>query len=296
MMLALVAVSARALPSMAAAIESGTANREGTSAGLVTQAAPTPAELVGAEIVDKLGAKVPTDIALVDDAGASVTLAKYMGEAGGRKPVLLTLGYYECPMLCTLVLNATLDALKEVDLVAGRDFQVVSVSINPKDTTALAAAKRATHLKALHEAQPKVDVNGDAWRFHTTTEGEVKRLADAVGFGYRYDPITKNWAHGAGIFFLSPDGVLTRTLWGLTYSPLDVRLALIDASQGRVGTVIDRILLTCFQYSTVEHKYSVYVFGFLRIGALLTLLGVGGALFAFWRKEQRAARADDGAR
>ena len=251
-----------------------------------------PPELVGAEIVDKLGARVPLDVALVDDLGRTTTLADAMRGAAPivgddrALPVLLTLGYYECPMLCSMVLKGALDALKQVSLEPGRDFRIVSVSIDPRDTPKIAAMKRATYLKDYGR-----DIPDDAWRFFTATADESKRLADAVGFGYRFDEASQQYAHGAGLFFLSPDGVLTRTIWGLTYAPLDVKLALMDAAQGKVGTVVDRILLSCFRYSTTDHKYNVYVWGLLRIAAALTVLVVGGTIFTFWRRDRARAAA-----
>lgn len=260
---------------------------------------PRPKKLEGSEIVDKLGAKVPLDVKLTRDDGQVVSLGDYFaaarqrgtespgsesqgsGEQGGT-PVLLTLGYYQCPMLCSLVLNATLDALKKVSLDVGEDFQVVTVSIDPKETVALAQEKRDNYLK---EYGREGAANG--WRFHVAEEAEVARLAEAIGFQYFYDEDMKQYAHGAGIFFLSPDGTLTRTLYGLSYRPTDVKFALMEASRGEVGSVTDRILMSCFQYTPDSQKYGVYVWGVMRLGGILTILLLGAMLFVLWRRERR---------
>jgi protein SCO1/2 len=256
--------------------------------------APRPKALEGTEILDKLGAKVPLDVKLTNDDGQVVRLADYFpaarrpgtgtqpsGEEGGA-PVLLTLGYYQCPMLCSLVLNATLEALQKVSLDVGEDFRVVTVSIDPKETVALAKQKRDNYL-----AEYGREGAAKGWRFHVADEAAVKRLAEAVGFQYRYDEEQQQYAHGAGIFFLSPDGTLTRTLYGLSYSPVDVKFALMEASRGEVGSVTDRILMSCFQYTPDGQKYGVYVWGVMRLGGILTILFLGTMLFVLWRRERR---------
>ncbi len=268
------------------ALSGGRALAGAAPAGVATGAPPvsallTPDELVGAVITDKLGSKVPMDVPLVDDQGNAVTLGQYFKGGDDKRPVLLTLGYYQCPMLCSMVLNGVVQSLKQVSLLPGRDYRLVSVSIDARDTTSIAAGKRAAYLKDFGKPVPD-----EAWRFHTATAADSKRLADSIGFGYRWDEKTQQFSHAAGIFFVSPDGVLTRTVWGLDYRPADVKFALMDASQGVVGTVVDKVLLTCFQYSTSEHKYTVYVVGIMRIGAFVTVLFVAAMLFAFWRRER----------
>jgi protein SCO1/2 len=240
-----------------------------------------PRELDGLEIKDKLGAKVPLDIELTDHTGAKVRLSKYFsGEAKG-KPVLLTLGYYNCPMLCSLVINSTIDALRSQSLKAGEDFTWVSVSWDPEETANLAAAKRKNYLDEHSDV-----INADGWRFHVGDQAEVKRLADAVGFSYRWDERSKQWAHAAGIFFLSADGTLTRTLFGVSYEPTDVKFAVMEASNGTVGTITDQIFLSCFSYTPDKQRYGVYVFGVMRLAGVLTILLLGGFLFVLWRRER----------
>lgn len=248
----------------------------------------------GAEIVDKLGTKIPMDVVVRNDAGEQVTLGELFKDRS--KPVLLTLGYYSCPMLCSLVLNATADGLKGMTLVPGQDFDILSISIDPRDDVDITAKKRATHLEDLAGSRnwseegvdPKVVESG--WRFYNVDDEhreDVRRLAEAVGFGYVWDDDTNQFAHAAGIFFLSPKGVLTRTLFGLRYSPADIKLALVEASEGKVGTIVDRIVLSCFQYYSDSQRYGVYIFGLFRLLGVLVIVFLGGFLLNLWRRERR---------
>lgn len=258
----------------------------------------TPAQLEGAEIVPKLGAKVPLDTKLLDEDGKPVSLDAVLAK---DKPTLLLLGYWECPMLCSFVLNATKDALADVDgLEPGVDFNVVAVGIDPTEGASLAKAKQQNYLKELAKVRGVAEVPASSWRFLSAPQDEgfisdkheskaVRTLADAVGFGYRYDVQTENYAHGAGIFFISPDGTLTRTLWGISFRSKDVRLAIVEAGQGLVGTVIDRVVLSCFQFGP-EGQYSVYVWGVMRIGAIVMVLGMATFLITLFRRERRRER------
>lgn len=274
-----VMLASSALARPAAAVEEPGA---GGGAGVGATMAPRPKKLDGSEIVDQLGAKVPLDVKLTNDAGEVVRLGDYFSGEKGGPPVLLTLGYYQCPMLCSLVLNATLEALKKVSLDVGKDFQVLTVSIDHEETVELAREKRETYLKEYGR-----EGAADAWRFHVAEKREIARLAEAVGFHYFYDEKQKQYAHGAGIFFLSPDGTLTRTLYGLSYRPTDVKFALMEASRGEVGSITDRILMSCFQYTADAQQYGVYIFGVMRLGGILTILLLGGMLFVLWRRERR---------
>jgi protein SCO1/2 len=244
---------------------------------------PTPRELKDVEILDKLGDKVPMDVELIDETGAKVKLGKYFSGERAGKPVLLTLGYYECPMLCSLVLNGTLDALKATDLEPGKDFTWVTVSFDPKENTDTARMKRERYVEAYGREGAEA-----GWHFHTGDPAQVRRLADAVGFRYRWDEKSEQWAHGAGIFFLGADGTLTRTLFGLTFKPKDVKFALMEASNGTVGTITERILLSCFSYTPDKQRYGVYVFGVMRLAGVLTVLLLGGFLIILWRRERRS--------
>jgi protein SCO1 len=245
---------------------------------------PKPRELEGVEIADRLGATLPLDTPLTDESGKQVRLSDYFSGERAGKPVLLTLGYYECPMLCSLVLKGALDSLKAISLDAGRDFSVVSVSIDPKDTVSVARMKRQNYLEEYGR-----EGAAEGWHFHVAEEDDVRRLADAVGFSYRWDARDKQYIHGAGIFFVSPDGVLTRTLYGISYPPNDVKFALMEASRGEVGTVTDKIMLSCFMYNPDGQRYGLYIWGLMRSAGVFTILLLGTLLFLLWRREQRRA-------
>ncbi len=193
----------------------------------------------------------------------------------------MTLGYYQCPMLCNLVLNGLLESLKTMSLKVGKDFRMISVSINPKETPDLAKNKRANYLKA-------VSLGNDAdWDFYVGDEAEVRRLANAIGFQYKYHERSKEYIHSAGIFILSPNGTLSRTLYGISYKASDVKMSLIDAGNHKLGSLLDRVILSCFHYDPDSHQYGIYVFGVMRLGGLLTILIVGVMLFLYWRSEKR---------
>lgn len=234
-----------------------------------------PAVMQGTEITDKRGAVLAKDILLTNHLGQPVRLGDYLG----KKPLILTLGYYKCPMLCSLVLNGMTDAIKGQSLQIGRDFEILSVSINPNETPDLASAKRLNYLKSMG-AQTNAP-----WTFALGTTQEVKKLADTVGFGYKYHKPSGEYVHGAGIFIISPDGVLTRTLYGISFKPNDLKMSLIDASNGKIGSILDRIILSCFHYEPDSHKYGVYVFGVMRLASVLTILILGAAVFMMRKRE-----------
>lgn len=197
-------------------------------------------ELNGIDIVEYLGETIPLSLTFTDDEGIARSLDTYFHQG---KPVILTLAYYRCPMLCTIVLNGLADALREVDFTAGKEYQLLTVSINPAETSELAEAKRHRYLENLGDK-----ATAEGWRFLVGEESQSKALADAVGFKYFYDEVSKEYAHPAAIFILTEEGVISRYLYGLQYSPRDVRLALLEASQGKIGNTIDRLILYCFHY------------------------------------------------
>lgn len=244
-----------------------------------------PQALENAQIDDKAGAKVPLDVQLTDQDGSVVTLGQYFS-ATDTRPVILTLGYYGCPMLCSLVMNGLTDALKSVSFKPGKDYRVVSVSIDSREKPDLAKKKQAAYLGAMG-----ADEHADWWKFHVATAEEAKRLADAVGFRYEFDRKIDQFAHGAGFFVLSPEGVLARTLFGITYKPSDVKLALSEAADGKIGSFVDRVLLSCFHYDPDSHRYGVYIFGVMRVGGILTILILGSVLLVYFRQERKRVKA-----
>src|SRR5262245_56184086 len=256
------------------------------AAALLAAPAPLPTAsqpLRGIEIVDRPDAPLPLDVQVRDDAGREGALGAFF--TPGR-PVLLALVYYRCPMLCNLVLNGVVDGVKQAGPDPGQDFDVVALSIDPQETPELAAAKKASYLKAL-------GVPGAAarWHFLTAPPEAIDRVADAVGFRYRWDEATKQYAHAAGIFVVTPDGRLSRTFYGVKYPPRDLRLALVEASRGEVGTSMDRVLLDCYGWDRPSGRYGLAAMRLVRLGSGITVLLLGGLLVALWRRDvRRSAR------
>jgi protein SCO1/2 len=236
-----------------------------------------PVELQGIDIEDRQGAPLPRDIALRDQAGKSVTIGDYLD---GQRPVLLVLAYYECPMLCTLVINGALDEMKKLRWTAGDEYRVVVVSFDPRDTSEGAAKKRMNYLDAY--GRP---VAGRGFDFLVGDEAQVKALASAAGFHYRWDEDTKQFAHAAGSFVYTPDGRLSRTLYGITYPGL--KLALLEASEGKIGTVVDRVLLFCFHYDPLARGYVLATTRLVRASGVVTLAVLALWLLRFWRRERK---------
>lgn len=226
----------------------------------------------------RLNEQVPPDLCFRDESGRTVRLGDYFG----HRPIILVLAYYKCPMLCTQVLNGLVRCLLDVPLVMGKDYEVVTVSFDPRETPDLAAAKRATYLERY--GRPG---SAGGWHFLTGDEEPIKRLTKAVGFRYRYDAVNDQYAHASGIMVLTPEGRISRYFYDVSFSPRDVRLGLVEASDNKIGSPVDQILLFCFHYDPAEGKYGATVMNFVRLGGALTLLSIGGMLFILWRQERR---------
>jgi protein SCO1/2 len=251
------------------------------TAGPVRADAQLPRSLQGVGFDQKLDAQVPFDLSFRDEAGRAVELGDYFGD----RPVILVLAYYRCPMLCTQVLNGLVKALLEVPLDVGRDFNVVTVSFDPRETPELAAAKKKSYLERYGRSGAEA-----GWHFLTGEQEPITRLTQAVGFRYRYDPVNDQFAHASGIMVLTPRGKVSRYFYDISYSPRDLRLGLVEASNNRIGTASDQVLLFCFHYDPAEGKYGAAVMNFVRLGGVLTVLAVGAFVFVMWRQERRKAR------
>lgn len=230
----------------------------------------------GVEIIERLGESVSRDLLFVDQTGRSVRIGDYLD--GGR-PLILTLGYYSCPALCGLVLSGLTTALRSSGGVPGRDFEIVTVSIDPGDRPKIARERRVRHLAALGLSHTT------AWPFLTGDESSIHSIAEAVGFRYRYDTATQQYAHSAVAIVLTPSGVVARYFYGATFSPRDLRLTLIEAGAERIGTSIDRALLLCYRYDPATRRYGPYLFGTLRASALAVAMLLGALLLRLWRRE-----------
>jgi protein SCO1/2 len=201
--------------------------------------------------------------------------------------VVLSLVYFNCPMLCGLVLTGAARGMRETGLELGKDFDALTISFDPTDTTKLAAERQRGYLQAFGKPEEK-----KGWTFATGADADIRRVTDAVGFRYAYDEKTKQYAHVAAIFVLTPEGKVSRYLYGVEYPSKDIRLALVEASQGRVGTSFDRLLLTCYRYDPASRKYEPYVLGVVRILMLGVLGGLAVTLGVLWRRDLRKTRRE----
>ena len=230
-------------------------------------------------IDQKLNSQVPLDLVFRDETGSEVRLGQYFGQ----KPVVLVLAYYNCPMLCTIVLNGVLHSVKELKYNIGREFEVVTVSFDPTEKPSLAAAKKAIYVGLY--GRPNASAG---WHFLTGDEPSIRQLTQAVGFRYNYDAQTKQYFHATGIMVLTPDGHLARYFYGIQYPSGNLRLGLVEASQGRIGSPVDQVLLYCSQYDPATGKYSVIVSHILKIAALATVLSLAGLVLAMSFGKKRA--------
>ena len=233
-------------------------------------------------IDQRLNMPVPLDLPFVDESGRDVKLGDYFG----KRPVILALVYYECPMLCTQVLNGLVSALGTLKFDVGREFDVVAVSINPKEGPGLATQKKAAYLERYGRPQTAA-----GWHFLTGREEHIRRLADAVGFRYAYDAEIGQYAHGAGVELLTPKGVVARYFYGIEFSPRDIRFGVIEASEDRIGTAVDDVLLLCYHYDPETGKYGATAIALVRIGAVATVLAFLTFLFVSLRRERAARHA-----
>jgi protein SCO1/2 len=240
---------------------------------------PAALEKVGFD--QRLDAQVPLDLAFRDEVGRSVRLSDYFN----GKPVILVLAYYRCPQLCTQVLNGLVRAMLDLPFEAGREFNVLTVSFDPREGPELANAKRNTYLERY--GKPGAE-NG--WHFLTGEEEEIHQLAESVGFHYSYDPRFDQFAHASGIMILTPTGRISRYFFDVKYSPLDLRLGLVEAGQGHIGTPIEQILLFCFHYDPAEGRYGATILNIVRVGGVLTVLALGTFIGLMLRQERRRAR------
>jgi len=239
----------------------------------------TPPVLPGkVAITQKLNTQLPLDLMLRDESGRVVHLGEYFNHG---KPVLLNFMYYRCPMLCPVVMDGVTNALTELRFDIGKEYDVVTVSIDPRDTPQQATMKKEQYVK--HYGRFGA-VNG--WHFLTGPESAIKKLTNAVGFQYAYDPKTDQFAHGTALIAATAQGRVSRYLFGFEYKPRDLRLALVEASAGKIGTATDSILLLCYHYDPATGRYSRSAMNFVRAGGVATMLGLFGFIFIMVRKER----------
>lgn len=241
-----------------------------------------PAILDQVGIEQRLNQQVPLDLMFVDENGQAVELKQYFG----KKPVILAMVYYQCPMLCSEVQSHLAGALTGISrFTIGRDYDVVTVSFDPRDTPKDAATNKKSYMSRYRRAGAE-----QGWHFLTGKQDQIDALASAVGFHYKWDPESKQFAHGSGIMLLTPDGRLAQYYYGIEYFPRDIQMGLIEASQGKIGNVVDQVLLYCYHYDPAQGRYGAVVFNILRVSALATLLLLGGFILLMFRRDILAAR------
>jgi protein SCO1/2 len=260
----------------------GSAWGQGMSKGIMSPPAnmrPPYLENVGIE--QHLDAQIPPDLGFIDDAGRAVKLGDYFG----KKPMILNLVYYNCTMLCGEALEGLTGAMKVVKFDVGNQFDVVTVSFDPRETTEMAAAKKKRYVERY--GRPGA-ANG--WHFLTGSPESINALTKAVGFQYQYDPKSGQYAHATAIMVLTPEGRISRYFYGVEFPPKDLRMGLVEASQNKIGNAVDQVLLYCYHYDPATGKYGAVVSNMLKIGAALTILFLGILLFVLFRLERIAPR------
>ncbi|MBX7172620.1 MAG: SCO family protein [Pyrinomonadaceae bacterium] len=247
-------------------------NQAGTSNGL-----PKTLDEVG--IKQKLNEQIPLDTEVKDENGKTVKIGEYFG----KRPVILALVYYECPMLCSEVLNGLTGTLKGLNFSAGKEFDVIALSFDARenDKPELAKNKKVNYLQRYGR-----EGSENGWHFLTATQDSIDKITNAVGFGYKWDEQTQQFAHAGAIMVLTPDGRMSKYLYGIDYAPKDVKLALIESSENKIGTPVDQLLLYCYHYNPATGKYGLQILNVIRLGGILTLLGLGTMFFVFWRRNK----------
>lgn len=246
-----------------------------------------PAALRDVGFDQRLNEQVPLDVVFRDEEGRSVRLEQYFG----AKPVILALAYYRCQRLCPLVLDGLLSSIRALSFDVGNQFNVVTVSFDPRDTPDLATAKKATYIQRYGRRGA-----ADGWHFLTGEETSIERLARAVGFRYAYDAEKDQYAHATGIIVLTPEGRIARYFYGIEYSPRDLRLGLVEASANKIGSPVDQLLLFCYQYDPATGKYEVIIMNVLRLAGVGTVLALGGFILVMLRRDRAKEPRIEGAR
>lgn len=241
-----------------------------------------PPQLQGVGVDEKLGAQLPLDATFTDETGKTIKLRDALLPG---KPSVLQLSYFRCPMLCDTVSQGLVKAMKDLDLKMGEDFGVINVSFDPKDRAPDA------YLKKKNFVQQYGRPGGQAWRFLVGEKKPIDDLCDAIGFRYKHDPPTDQFSHAAVLMVLSPDGRVMRYLYGIEYPPNTLRLSLVEASEGKIGSTLDQVLMLCFRYSATEGRYTLFAVGLMRVAGALTVATLGAVLGTLYLKERRARRA-----
>jgi protein SCO1/2 len=236
-----------------------------------------PANLVDVGIDEHLGETIPLNVHFKDESGKDVELGSFFQPG---KPVLLNFAYFQCPMLCNMVLNGMLEGMKRQDWTPGKEYEVVTISIDPRETPDLAAAKKATHIEALGRPEAAA-----GWHFLTGTDKDIHKVADAIGFKYQYLKLSNEYAHAAGVFTLSPAGKISRYLYGVEFKKKDLRLALLDASEGKALSIGDKLVMFCYRYDANAKGYVMFARNFMKGSGVVVVACLALLLGGLWRRE-----------
>jgi protein SCO1 len=243
-----------------------------------------PKRLQGIDVEEKLEAKLPASVTFRNDAGRTVQLGDYFD---GTVPVILTLNYSSCPMLCSLQLNGLVDALAQVDWTLGKDYRVLTVILDPEETLERTGETKARYIKQYGRAE-----GASGWHFLTGKEADIRAVADAIGFSYGYNEARGEYIHPAAVAMLTPDGTIARYLYGIELHPKTVHLSLVDVADGKIGSPFDKLILFCFHYDATEGKYAPVAMNIMRVSGGLAALVLGGFLTSFWVAETRRKKTN----
>ncbi|MCH2109472.1 MAG: SCO family protein [Polyangiaceae bacterium] len=249
-----------------------------------TRTEPLPKRLEGVDVEEHLGQVVPQGVSFRNATGATVV---YHDVVQGDLPTILTMNYSDCPMLCSLQLNALVASLKQLDLTLGKDFRIVTVTLDPNETLESAKRTKEKYLK-LYDRQ---DADPAGWSFLTGSDQNIHQVAEALGIQYNYNEKRDEYVHPASFLISTPDGEIARYIYGLEYHPETLRLSLVEASEGKIGSSIDRLVLYCFHYDASEGRYAPVAMNIMRVAGSSGALALGGLLFGLWRYERRRKSA-----
>jgi protein SCO1/2 len=247
-----------------------------------------PTALREVRIEQKLDQQLPLDLVFRDEDGQPVKLGQYFG----HKPVVFSLVYYDCPMLCTQVLNGMVTSFRVLPFQIGKEYDVVTISFDPRESAQLATAKKKLYVGYLPEKMQAGAASG--WHFLTGDAESIEKITDAVGFHYHYDEATRQFAHASAIMLTTPQGKLSRYFYGIDYPARDVRLGLIESSQNKIGSPVDQLLLYCYHYDPTTGTYGARVMSIMRIGGVLTMLGIAAMLVLLRRRSLQTAQLKTG--
>ncbi len=254
------------------------------AAAQIIKDVPPALEDVGVD--EHFDAVVPLDLEFKDEKGQVVRLGDYFKP---ERPVILTLNYYRCPMLCGLQLNGFLQGLKGLEWMPSEQFEIVTISIDPLETPALAAEKKQNYMTQLGR-----EGAGTGWHFLTGGESNIRAVAEAVGFRYAYDEETAQYAHAAALMVLTPDGRVARYLYGIDYPASKLKFALLEAGQGEIGSPLDQLLLYCFHYDSKDRQYTPVAMNIMRVGGGVTVLILTIAIALMWLRDSRSRKKSMG--